>query len=109
MENFVEQEWAEWLDDSTNQIITRLRITRDFSRLHSFAIIYIHLREGNTIELVKVDGSEKERVNIHYYFHNPSTKEYHQRSISIETVEYYLNQLRTTWRWYLSQYNENYI
>ncbi len=109
MENFEERQWIELLEGPSNQLITRLHITPDFLYVRSFALVYVHDTGKEAIEIIKVDGSEKERVHIHNGFHHPPTKEYHSRPPSVETIAYYSESIHQNWRFYLSRYRENYI
>ncbi len=90
-------------------LIVRVRATASFDLIESFAVVLMIQHDTFERELVRIDGSQKERINIHYLFQNPPQKEYHNRPITKEVVDYYLDMVRGNWRWYYAQYNENYI
>jgi hypothetical protein len=90
-------------------LIVRFRMNMSNHQIESFAVIHVHISTKDTAEIAKVDGSLSERVNIHHSYRRPPTKEYHQRPLTIETIEHYIQFLTEHWQWHFAQYKENYI
>ncbi|MFH0970895.1 MAG: hypothetical protein V1776_05595 [Candidatus Diapherotrites archaeon] len=110
MKGFTELQWKENLDETDkNVFIVRIHANLSTQTIHSFALIFIHIKEDEPHEIVKVDGHSSERVHIHQQFLKPTRKEYHSRPLTTDTIEYYIDFIHTNWRWFLAQYNENYI
>lgn len=110
MDEFTEQTIATHLDGTENNVlIVRFSANPSLTLTRSFAIIFIHKMEDRDEIIVQIDGGLKERVHIHYNFKRPPQKEYHNRTSTLETVEYYVDLICANWQWYLAQYKENYI
>ncbi|MDP2667053.1 MAG: hypothetical protein Q8P05_06150 [Candidatus Diapherotrites archaeon] len=92
-----------------NKMVVRIRADEDFSIIESFAIIQLHWKDSHPIEIVKIDGNKKESIHMHNFFIGPGEKEYHNRPVSYEAVIYYYEKVMGNWRWYLAQYQNNYI
>ncbi len=96
--------------DNKQKNLLRIRILRtNDEKILSFAIIFTHAAETGTKVIFKADSSQNERVHVHYSFANPIRKEYHNRVVTVETIEHYVAHIKENWQWYLTQYEENYI
>lgn len=90
-------------------MITKLRFSSDLSKVEKFAINVIWFNDGETISLLRFDGSQLERVHVHYFFKKPIAKEYHNKPLELETIQVYWDRIRDNWRLYLAEFKGNYI
>ena len=90
-------------------MITKLRFSPDLSRVEKFAINLIWFNGEQSTPIIRFDGSEFERVHVHYFFKKPIAKEYHNKPLELETIRVYWDRIRENWRIYLAEYKENYI
>ncbi len=102
-------EEIEYLDDAgENLMIVRVRWDVTGKIVQKFAVLFIHHFSTRKQLIFMADGSQAERVHVHYFFKKPAGKEYQEKPLTEETIIDYMYQIKQNWQWYLANYRENY-
>ena len=92
--------------DMKNSLIIKFFFNDDFSDILKFAVVFLHEKDGKFNEIVKYDGSEKERLNVHRNYLDKSQKLYLRGEISFDTMEACVKDIKGNWRMYLLKFLE---
>ena len=88
-----------------NQLFIKFEYSPDFF-VHAFVIIYLTKVNGVFEEVVKYDYSQRETLNVHYFFKKHARKEYLDLPSTIDTLFDLKNKLIENWQKYLIKFNE---
>ncbi|MFH0970845.1 MAG: hypothetical protein V1776_05325 [Candidatus Diapherotrites archaeon] len=96
----------EWLDEKKeNMVFVRYVFLPNFSNIEQFAVIYLTKEGKNWREIIKIDGNPAEAVHIHVSYSDKEKKNLH-KPITWETVEEAVDRIKSHWREYLLQHQQ---
>ena len=108
MRNERERSFTEQID-SQNTIIGRVVFTEDYAAFEAFSISLLSNIGKKPVEIIRFDGSWKEKVNVHRFYSNPPTKHYMEKEKTFETLDEFRKNIKNNWLQYVLKYKENYM
>ncbi len=103
----VKYEFTEYLDrERRNILFVKFILSQDHAEVLGFVVSQLITLKGRKEEIVRFDGSFKERVNVHKFYLKPAEKQYLDNDISYETLELFKAHIRKNWHMYAAKYFE---
>ena len=105
--NVEQHSW--YLDDKNeDSVLVKYKYSPARDRVIEFVIVYLTIVDGEPKEVIKYDFSQREALNVHYYYRKPPAKQFIPSNPypSFEEMWKHVEYIHDNWRSLKRKYKE---
>jgi hypothetical protein len=97
-------------NDEKEILLVKFLPDSNYKKIIEFVVSYRSLFEGRYEEIIRFDGSLREKPHVHKFYLNKKQKQFIEEEFSFELVERCVNQIKRNWHKYKLEYvNKRYL